>query len=204
MEKNQVYKNRALASLEGKWTNGVVASIIVLLISGGVGTVFDISIINGIGTAWSIILLPLMWGFAVYFLNLIRNEDIRYARLFDGFKDYVRIFVALFLVALCAFVGALILFIPGIIVALMFSQTSFIMKDDKEISAVDAMKKSRAMMDGHKMELFWLSLSFIGWIILCFLTLGIGFIFLFPYTYSTYAHYYEDLKAESNQNPQII
>ena len=70
------------------------------------------------------------------------------------------------------------------------------MKDDKQISAADAMKKSVQMMKGHKMELFWLLLSFIGWGILCILTLGFGFIFLLPYMYSTMAHYYEDLKAQ--------
>lgn len=80
---------------------------------------------------------------------------------------------------------------------MMLSQTSFILKDDKEISAADAMKKSAEMMKGHKMELFWLYLSFIGWGILCILTFGFGFIFLFPYMYTTLAHYYEDIKAQN-------
>jgi len=53
------------------------------------------------------------------------------------------------------------------------------------------------MMKGHKAELFWLLLSFIGWFILCCLTLGFGFIFLIPYINSALAHYYEDLKAEN-------
>ena len=53
------------------------------------------------------------------------------------------------------------------------------------------------MMKGHKMELFWLILSFIGWLILSVLTFGFGFIFFLPYFYSTLAHYYEDLKAEN-------
>ena len=59
------------------------------------------------------------------------------------------------------------------------------------------MKKSAEMMKGHKMELFWLMLSFIGWAILSILTFGFGFIFLLPYMYSTLSHYYEDLKAEN-------
>ena len=78
----------------------------------------------------------------------------------------------------------------------MFSQTEYILKDDKQINAADAMKKSAEMMKGHKMELFWLMLSFIGWAILCIITLGFGFIFLLPYFHSTMAHYYEDIKAE--------
>jgi uncharacterized membrane protein len=72
--------------------------------------------------------------------------------------------------------------------------TDFILKDDKEISAVDALFKSWKMTKGHKMRLFWLALSFIGWAILSLLTLGIGFLFLVPYYEATFAHYYEDLK----------
>jgi uncharacterized membrane protein len=71
-------------------------------------------------------------------------------------------------------VGFLCLIVPGFILWLMFSMTNFILKDDAGLSSIDAMKKSAEMMSGHKMELFWLFLSFIGWFILCFLTLGIG------------------------------
>ena len=201
MGKNQDYKNRALASLEGKWSNGIIATLIVLLIGGCVGQgatmFFDITTSYGISGIWYLICLPLSWGGIVYFLNLIRNEDIAYERLFDGYKDFVRIFLALFLTSICIAIGLILLIIPGIIISMMLSQTSFILKDDKEISAADAMKKSAEMMKGHKMELFWLYLSFIGWGILCILTFGFGFIFLFPYMYTTLAHYYEDIKAEN-------
>ena len=53
-----------------------------------------------------------------------------------------------------------------------------------------------AMMDGHKMELFLLELSFIGWIILGVITFGIGMLLVEPYMVTTIAHYYEDLKKE--------
>ena len=71
----------------------------------------------------------------------------------------------------------------------------YIVKDDKEISAMDALKKSWQITKGHKARLFWLGLSFIGWIILSLMTLGIGFFFLAPYMDTTFAHYYEDIKA---------
>jgi len=145
---------------------------------------------------WALLCLPLSWGFVIYFLNLIRNEDIRYERLFDGYKDFVRLFLAGFLVNLAVFIGILLFIVPGIIIAMMFSQTEYILKDDKEISAADAIMKSMRMMEGHKAELFWLIFSFIGWFILACLTLGIGFLFLAPYFNTTMAHYYEDLKAE--------
>lgn len=201
MDSIQGYKNRALASLAGKWVNGAVATLISLLIAGLVAPTVSpamgeigSSVFSGI---WQLITLPLLWGETVYFLLLIRQEDIRYERLFDGYKDFVRIFLAKFLIGICVFVGIILFIVPGVIIALMLSMTDYILKDNPEISCTDAMKQSAAMMKGHKAQLFWLELSFIGWAILCLLTLGIGFLFLAPYFDSAVAHFYEDLKAES-------
>lgn len=203
MDNNQGYKNRALKSLEGKWGTAAIATLIFFAISEGVSFLVTTPMGNNVTMSystqgiWELLCLPLGWGFMVYFLNLIRNEDIKYERLFDGYKDFVRIFLAEFLVILATLIGFILLIVPGVILALMFAQTEFILKDDKEISAADAIKKSMKMMEGHKAELFWLTLSFIGWLLLCLLTLGIGFLFLAPYFNTTMAHYYEDLKAES-------
>lgn len=201
MDSIQGYKNRALASLNGKWTQASIAALIMIALDGIFSTV--VSPVMGetggflFSSLWQLLMLPLAWGGAVYYLLLIRDEDIRYERLFDGYKDFVRIFLAKFLVAFIIFIGCILLIVPGVIFTLMFSMTDFILKDDKEISCSDAMKQSAAMMKGHKMQLFWLELSFIGWAILCIFTLGIGFIFLLPYMNSTIAHFYEDLKAEN-------
>ena len=202
MGTNQDYKNRALASLEGNWGTAAITALIFFAIYQGVS--FTLTTPMGDGALsfstqgiWELLCLPLGWGFTVYFLNLIRDEDISYGRLFDGYKDFVRIFLAGFLVTLAVIIGCILLIVPGIYLALMFSQTEFILKDDKGISATDAMMKSMKMMEGHKGELFMLVLSFIGWFLLCILTLGIGFLFLGPYFDTAMAHYYEDLKAES-------
>ena len=71
--------------------------------------------------------------------------------------------------------------------------------------AIDAIRKSNAMMKGHKFDLFYLELSFIGWGILCLFTFGLGFIWLIPYMYTTIAAFYEDLKAECGETaiPQM-
>ena len=52
------------------------------------------------------------------------------------------------------------------------------------------------LMRGHKWQFFVLCLSFIGWILLCILTFGIGFLWLGPYFQTTMAAFYEDLLAE--------
>ena len=202
MGTNQDYKNRALASLEGNWGKTAIATLIFLILSMGVSWTVTTPMGNNLVMSystqglWTLLCLPLGWGFVVYFLNLIRNDNTDYERLFDGYKDFIRIFLAEFLVNLATSIGMILLIIPGIIIGSGLVMTGFILKDDKEISAVDAMKKSWEMTDGHKGALVLLFLSFLGWIILSIFTLGIGMLFLYPYMQTALAHCYEDLKAE--------
>ena len=202
MGTNQDYKNRALASLEGNWGKTAIATLIFLILSMGVSWTVTTPMGNNLVMSYStqgiltLLCLPLGWGFVVYFLNLIRNDNTDYERLFDGYKDFIRIFLAEFLVNLATSIGMILLIIPGIIIGSGLVMTGFILKDDKEISAVDAMKKSWEMTDGHKGALVLLFLSFLGWIILSIFTLGIGMLFLYPYMQTALAHCYEDLKAE--------
>ncbi len=200
MGTNQTYKNRALESLEGHWTTAAVATLILLIITSGISyaakwTINDVTIELSTGGIWSILCMPLDWGFAVFFLNLIRKEDIDYGRLFDGYRDFIRIVVAMFLMMTAFIIGSVLLIIPGLIIGTGLSMTSYILKDNPEMGAVDAMKKSWQMTQGHKMRLFWLTLSFTGWFILSIMTFGLGLLLLSPYMGTTYAHYYEDLKA---------
>jgi uncharacterized membrane protein len=202
MGNNQYYKNKALSSLEGKWSNGVIATLIYLVLSMGISWTVTAPMGNNLVMSystsgiWTLICLPLGWGFTVYFLNLIRNESLDWGRLFDGYKDFLRIFLAGFLTTLVITIGLCLLIIPGIILTAGLLMTSFILKDDKEISAIDAMMKSWKMTSGHKVDLVVLFLSFLGWIILSILTLGLGLLLLYPYMQTALAHYYEDLKAE--------
>ena len=202
MGTSQTYKNRALASLEGNWGKTAIATLIFLILSMGVSWTVTTPMGNNLVMSystqglWALLCLPLGWGFVVYFLNFIRNENTDYERLFDGYKDFFRILVAQFLVNLAMAIGMILLIIPGIIIGAGLVMTDFILKDDKEISAFDAMKKSWEMTDGHKGDLIWLFLSFFGWLILSILTLGFGMLLLYPYMQTALAHCYEDLKAE--------
>lgn len=201
MATNQDYKNRALESLKGNWGSAVIATIILALITGGISTLITMPFGNdsatgmGVNGIFSLLCLPLEWGYCIFFLNLIRKENISYERLFDGYKDFVRVFLMEFLMGLAIAIGLILLIVPGIIIAIGLCMAPYILKDDKEISAMDALKKSWELTKGHKSKLFWLGLSFIGWIILSLLTFGFGFLLLAPYIDTTYAHYYEDIKA---------
>jgi len=82
---------------------------------------------------------------------------------------------------------------------LRYSMIYFIANDNPEIGVLDAMKQSCEMMDGHKVRLCILSLTFTGWHILGFLALGIGMLWSTVYMLAAFAAFYDDLRQrESN------
>ena len=198
------YKNLALQSLEGNWTKAAVATLIFFVIYGLLGTTpsFFMSPVSGTISQYivALALLPLSWGLIVYYQRIVRREDLAYEHLFDGFSDYVRIFLAELLKGIYILLWALLLIIPGFIKQYSYSMTEFILKDNPEMNGEEAICESMRMMQGHKKDLFLLDLSLIGWLILSILTLGIGFLFSYPYLYSAHAHFYEDLKALPSTN----
>ena len=74
--------------------------------------------------------------------------------------------------------------------------TPYILDENPELGASEAIHRSRMMMKTHKFDLFWLYLSFIGWWLLCILTCGIGFLWLEPYFQTAKAAFYEEVKAD--------
>lgn len=190
------YKNRALASLEGNWKDAALATLFFSVIIETPVFFINFFIFNGLGSIWSLLMLPATWGFYILFLNLIRGVKIEWRSIFDGYKDWERIGITMILSVLYILLWLLLLIVPGIIKSLAYSMTPYILKDDLQIKENEALKKSEQMMEGHKMQLFLLQLSFIGWAILCIFTLGIGFFFLIPYMDTAIAHFYEDVKDE--------
>jgi uncharacterized membrane protein len=91
---------------------------------------------------------------------------------------------------------SLLLVIPGIIKSLSYAMTMYIVKDHPELTVNEAIDLSKDMMYGHKYDLFYLYISFIGWYLLSILTLGIGTFWLMPYIQTAQASFYEDVKAE--------
>ena len=97
----------------------------------------------------------------------------------------------------------ILLIVPGVIKALAYSQTYFIYKDlndhglSKDHRLTDYITKSRQLMVGNKWRYFVLQLSFLGWWVLGLITLGIGFIWIYPYYKLTMANFYKDLKENN-------
>ncbi|MBQ1816013.1 MAG: DUF975 family protein [Bacteroidaceae bacterium] len=203
---NSEIRKQARAVLEGNWGKGVIATLIYFVItsalSAGVSIPlgYNLWLSNGSSLLMTILCLPLSWGFVVFFLHLARGLEKGYEALFDGYKCFIKVFLLMFLKALYIFLWSLLLIIPGIMKALAYDMAEFIMADNPDIDAQDAIHRSRVMMDGHKMKLFLMYLSFIGWGLLCLLTLGLGFLLLVPYIQTSLAVFYQDLKKNAEDN----
>lgn len=190
------YKDLALQSLSNRWSKGIVPTIISGLITFVLSSLDNAYI--GLGSILTFLVgLPLSWGLTCIFLAISRHEETSSGNLFDGFKDYSRIFFTLVLQNIYTFLWTLLLIVPGIIMYYSYAMTPYILKDNPELSYNAAIKESTRIMNGKKMDLFLLQLSFIGWAILACLTLGIGFLFLIPYMETAQAHFYEDAKKEA-------
>jgi uncharacterized membrane protein len=134
-------------------------------------------------------------GISIFSLSISRNQEARLEQIFDGFNNFGTALGAYLLMILFIILWMLLLIIPGIIAALSYSMTFYILADDKTIPAMDAIDKSKAMMDGYKWKLFCMGLRFFLLALLCILTLGIGFLWLFPYMQVSAAKFYDDIKG---------
>lgn len=193
------YKDRAIASLEGKWGDAAIVTLIYMLITGGVGLIMNFTVFRNASLLWTLATIQMTWGFVIIFLNVVRGQEkIVLDQLFDGYRgNWSRILITMLLKMVYTVLWSLLLIVPGIIKGYSYAMTEYILKDDPEITENAAIEKSMQMMEGYKMKLFLLDLSFIGWILLCILSCGIGYLFLLPYIYTARAHFYEDLKQET-------
>ena len=113
----------------------------------------------------------------------------------EGFGDYGHVFGTLFRRDLFIWLWSLLFIIPGIIKSYSYRLVPYIIKDEPELSAKEVLLRSKALMRGQKWHAFVLDLSFIGWIILSALTLGVlSFFWVDPYIKSTNAALYLKLR----------
>ena len=199
------YRKRALASLEHGWGTFVCATLVYLVISSICQSFIQIdeesASLAGLSLVMTILLLPLIWGFYTMYLDHIRGEKVGLGNLFQGYSKewFSKSLLTLLLMYVYILLWTLLLIIPGIIKALSYAMTPYVLKDNPNMKSNEAIEESMRLMSGHKAELFLLSLSFIGWALLSLLTLGIGFLWLIPYMQTAFAYFYEDLKKEAGE-----
>jgi uncharacterized membrane protein len=185
---NKKLMQQAREALKGKWGLAVGTCLVYMLVVCGIGS------IPRVGTLASLLISgPMMVGLAIFSLAISRDQNPQFEQIFYGFKKFAVSLGAYLLFAIFVILWALLLIIPGIIAAISYSMTFYLITDNDNIGPLEAIKKSKQMMYGYKWKYFCLGLRFIGWALLCILTLGIGFLWLIPYMNVSFAKFYDDL-----------
>lgn len=141
-----------------------------------------------------IITAPIAIGQCKLFINLSNNDNPKFSDVWFGFRNILKALGVTLLVGIAVSIGTILFIIPGIIVSFMYSQVYYIMAQHPEMSVIEILKESSKIMKGHKMELFILELSFIGWIILTTITFGIAGVYVLPYYSATLSNFYLTIK----------
>ena len=171
------------AEMDSTMALGAIVLNGVVIISSIIGALFSIFVTNAITV-----------GVSNYFIKNTYSKP-SFGDAFSGFKvKYGRNIGTLLLAGIKTVLWTLLFIIPGFIKSFEYAIIPYILADEPEISSKDAFKKAKEMMNGNKWRLFKLEFSFIGWTLLCVLTLGIGTFFLIPYSNAATAEFYVELK----------
>ena len=192
INENSTLRQMARESLKGKWNIVVPTFLVYFIIVGVIEYLGEQAPILNVLTI--IVSGPIVLGISIFSLNIARNKDAKIEQLFEGFRNFGTSILAYVLMVLFIILWTILLIIPGIIAAISYSMTFFIIAEDETIGAYDALKKSKEIMNGHKLKFFYLGFSFFGWFLLSIFTLGIGLLWLAPYVNVSYVKFYDDIK----------
>lgn len=120
----------------------------------------------GINLMLTVVMSVVTAGFLIFLLNTVRENSPGYANLLDGFGSFGRILLLNLLMGVFITLWSMLFVVPGIIAAYRYSQAIYLLLDNPDKSPLQCIRESKAMMKGHKGELFLLDLSFLGWYIL--------------------------------------
>lgn len=135
-------------------------------------------------------------GYSKFNLDLVdRENEPELNTLFGYFKNWKTAVGASLLQGLFILLGTLLFVIPGIIAIYNYAMLGFVLAENPELSAGEALRRSKEIMRGNRWRLFCLEMSFIGWGLLCVLTLGIGNLWLKPYQYASFAAFYREISG---------
>ena len=134
-------------------------------------------------------------GYAKFNLNLVDKKNAAFETLFEYFSRWKTTTIARLLRALYVFLWSLLFIIPGIVAGFSYAMTDYILAEDPELTADEAISQSKSIMTGNKWRFFCLQFSFIGWDILATLAFGIGHLWLTPYKQAAYAAFYREVSG---------
>lgn len=162
----------------------ILASLPIIIIASLIAAVIYFALGSFIGV-----------GYAKFNLNLVDKKNAAFETLFEYFSHWKTTTIARLLRALYVFLWSLLFIIPGIVAGFSYAMTDYILAEDPELTADEAISQSKSIMMGNKWRFFCLQFSFIGWDILATLAFGIGHLWLTPYKQAAYAAFYREVSG---------
>ncbi len=217
------YRLKARNALAGKWGMAVLVGLVAALLGGTLVTgsasvnldsddlealkllpesvlrllMIWMSAASILGIIHFIMGGPVKLGYCTFLLKLERRQEGELKDLFSHMGNFLNAFLLNLLTGIFIALWTLLFVIPGICATYSYAMAPFIMAENPDISANDAITASKEMMRGNRLELFFLDLSFIGWNLLALVTLGISTLFVTPYQSQAHAAFYEDLRLQA-------
>lgn len=133
-------------------------------------------------------------GWSVYHLGVRQGREMPFSSLLAGFNFLGKLILLNVVMYIFVFLWSLLFFIPGIIAQYRYRFAVYNLCENPDIGVMEAISMSKAQTAGFKGTLFVLDLSFIGWNLLCWLTLGILNIWIAPYKEQANVGYFQEIK----------
>ena len=201
---NSEIRNVTKEVLKGKYKNVMLPYIFTSILVGisqsqdfyTIGyEIYGLVFVTTFGSLALFIQGPISLGLAKYSLSISNKEDYTYTQIISGFKYFFKALILVLLLTISCVIGFLLLIVPGIFIALMFSQIFYIMAENPSTGVIDAFKKSASLMKNKKLQLFGLVMRYFGLFILGVFTLGIWWLWLIPQAYVSFAIFYKELQS---------
>ena len=198
MDRKEI-KQRSKEQIKGNIFKLFVITVIIAIIN---SVCLDI---EEVGPFISTILNAILqMGVVIVYLKLVKGEGVSITDMFKGFNMPIKAILVNILVTVFTALWSLLFVIPGIIKSLSYFAAPYILAENPEMSVLDAITKSRQMMDGHKADLFILQLSFFFWWMLVPFTFGLALIYVIPYMSAAMTNFYLSLKETDTVEAEVV
>ena len=194
-------KRQAREQMKSCKTNPYILTLVYLIISYIVGSILiffnnssdSSAMVKLVAFIIQCVTTILETGYLWWALSAKRGDD-NTDEFISAFKQGLYIIIINFICNIFIALGLILLIIPGIIVALGLSMAMLCFRDAPDDGFFEAIKNSWSIMKGNKFNLFMLYLSFIPWVLLMVITLGIAGIYVIPYMNITIANFYDEIR----------
>jgi len=140
-------------------------------------------------------------GFISFCMKTHRKQKTEFKDLLNGFMFFFKIIAIFIVTSFFILLWSLLLIIPGIVASYRYRQAYYILLDDPEKGVFQCIDESKALMNGNKLDLLTVDISFIGWyildIVIALITplpfaIPVVSLWLSPYLVLTRVAFYED------------